>query len=274
MISYAQHNEDILLFALLHDVKKGFYVDVGANDPVKDSVTKFFYDRGWNGVNIEPIPTLFKQLAEARPKDVNLNVGIAEKRGDLLLREVGMERHGLSTLTPTKKIPEFLPYKEYPVPVIPLSEALKGVKRIDFMKIDVEGMEHAVLKSYDWKVKPEVLVIEDNDTKDWLPIVTKHGYREVCFDGLNRYYVPNNSRRDLSMYQDILNQEVVPLPQARLREKVEELNSKLQDMYEKHTKLGKEWQAIEKYPERYFSGRVLLGAARKRLLQRFKKAAR
>lgn len=274
MISYAQHNEDILLFALLHDVKKGFYVDVGANDPVQDSVTKFFYDRGWHGINIEPMPVMFKKIAEARPKDTNLNVGIAEKKGQLTLREVGMNRHGLSTFTPTKKIPDYLPYKEYAVPVMPLSEALKGVKHIDFMKIDVEGLEYAVLKSYDWKVKPEVLVIEDNDTEKWLSIVTKNGYREVCFDGLNRYYVLNNSKRDLSLYQDILNEQVIPLPQARLSEKAEDLNKKLQDMYEKHTALGQEWQTLRAHPEQYLGGRELAAALRKRLLKRFKKTGR
>lgn len=270
MISYAQHNEDILLFALLHDVEKGFYVDVGANDPVQDSVTKFFYDRGWTGVNIEPMPEMFKRISKARPKDTNLNVGIAEKKGELILREVGMERHGLSTFTPSDKIPSYLPYKEYSVPVVPLSQALKGVKHIDFMKIDVEGMEYAVLKSYDWKVKPEALAIEDNDTDKWLPIVTKNGYRQVCFDGLNRYFVPNDSKRDLSKYQSILNEQVIPLPQARLAERVEDLNTKLQDMYEKHTRLGEEWHAINKHPEEYFTAHALINALQKQILKKLR----
>ena len=34
--------------------RTGFYVDVGAADPVNLSVTKWFYDLGWSGLNIEP----------------------------------------------------------------------------------------------------------------------------------------------------------------------------------------------------------------------------
>ena len=54
MISYAQNQEDVLLRREFPDCTNGFYIDVGANDPVWDSVTKHFYDRGWHGINIEP----------------------------------------------------------------------------------------------------------------------------------------------------------------------------------------------------------------------------
>jgi hypothetical protein len=42
LISYSQNNEDILLWRALKNVEKGFYIDVGANHPVDDSVTKLF----------------------------------------------------------------------------------------------------------------------------------------------------------------------------------------------------------------------------------------
>jgi peptide methionine sulfoxide reductase MsrB len=54
MISYAQNFEDIILWRALKNIKNGFYVDVGAGDPVNHSVTKWFYDQGWSGVNIKP----------------------------------------------------------------------------------------------------------------------------------------------------------------------------------------------------------------------------
>lgn len=54
-ISYAQNYEDVMLHRALKGVEKGFYIDVGANDPVQYSVTKAFYERGWRGINIEPI---------------------------------------------------------------------------------------------------------------------------------------------------------------------------------------------------------------------------
>jgi hypothetical protein len=47
----------------------GFYVDVGAGDPVNMSVTKWSYDLGWNGINVEPNSTLFQRLVDARPRE-------------------------------------------------------------------------------------------------------------------------------------------------------------------------------------------------------------
>ena len=51
MKSYAQDKEDLILADILKDVKEGFYVDVGANSPTVYSVTKAFYEQGWNGIN-------------------------------------------------------------------------------------------------------------------------------------------------------------------------------------------------------------------------------
>ena len=81
--SYAQLLEDVILYCALKDVDKGFYIDVGANDPTGDNVTKFFYDRGWHGINIEPLPDKCALLAEKRPRDVNLCIGLGNKRGKL-----------------------------------------------------------------------------------------------------------------------------------------------------------------------------------------------
>jgi hypothetical protein len=71
-ITYAQNFEDLMLWRALHDVKVGFYIDVGAADPDEDSVTRAFYDRGWRGINIEPTPEYFEALVAARPRDITL----------------------------------------------------------------------------------------------------------------------------------------------------------------------------------------------------------
>ena len=54
-ISYAQNFEDVILWRAFKNLQNGFYVDVGANDPINDSVTQAFYEKGWRGINIEPI---------------------------------------------------------------------------------------------------------------------------------------------------------------------------------------------------------------------------
>ena len=50
--SYAQNFEDVIIMRCFKDVEEGFYIDVGAQDPESDSVTRVFYERGWSGINI------------------------------------------------------------------------------------------------------------------------------------------------------------------------------------------------------------------------------
>ena len=58
-------------------------MDVGANDPDQNSVTKLFYLAGWRGINIEPNPDMIELLEKNRPEDTNLKVGISDKPGTL-----------------------------------------------------------------------------------------------------------------------------------------------------------------------------------------------
>ena len=77
MISYSQNREDVLLNRLFPERSSGFYIDVGACYPVIHSVTKLFYDRGWRGINIEPLPSLSAVLTNDRPRDINLRMGLS-----------------------------------------------------------------------------------------------------------------------------------------------------------------------------------------------------
>lgn len=83
-ISFAQEFEDLIIYNVLKDyVSKGTYIDVGANDPVHFSVTKIFYDMGWNGINIEPLDDKYELLMHERPRDINLCVGLGKEEGEL-----------------------------------------------------------------------------------------------------------------------------------------------------------------------------------------------
>jgi hypothetical protein len=77
-ITYAQNFEDVILWRALKHVDRGFYVDCGAYDPTRDSVTKAFYDRGWRGINIEPIPSLLQEFVVQRPFDTNLAIAVSD----------------------------------------------------------------------------------------------------------------------------------------------------------------------------------------------------
>src|SRR5260370_39642321 len=90
MISYPSANEDVLLFDALRQVpaEAGFYIDVGANDPEKDSVTKLFYEQGWHGINIEPSPEWFARLTTARTLDINIQAVASNASGEVMFPDI------------------------------------------------------------------------------------------------------------------------------------------------------------------------------------------
>jgi len=195
--SYAQYSEDVILAALLSDVGKGFYVDVGANYPIEDSVTKLFYNNGWRGINIEPIPIIFGLLQKDRPDDLNLNIGIGAEEGELEFFENEVIP-GHSSFNQNKaSYSRDDRLKKYKVKIKTLKNILKSnnVKKIHFLKIDVEGFEDAVISGNDWSVyRPEVICIESGEEDvSWRSTLTKNQYKLFINDGLNEYYIAEES---------------------------------------------------------------------------------
>lgn len=203
MTSYAQNHEDVLLARLFPRGLTGFYVDVGANDPIKNSITKHFYDQGWHGINVEPASDPFKRLAEARPRDVNLNVGLSDHEGTLTLYEFPPDISAVSTFSEEQAEwhrDSGLASVGQPVTVTTLAKVLEehvGETTVDFLSVDVEGHERQVLVGGDWtRFRPRVVIVEATQpattipTHDqWEDVLLDAGYTFAAFDGLNRYYL-------------------------------------------------------------------------------------
>ncbi len=196
-ISYAQNHEDILLDRVFGGGGgyRGFYVDIGANHPVFHSVTKLLYDRGWCGVNVEPSPSLHQELSRARPRDVNLNLGVADVAGVMTFFEVASPRHGWSTFMPEMAAAyheQGVATTERKIEVATLGAifAANVDRTVDVLKVDVEGLEQKVIAGLDWdKWRPRVVLVEATWADLWEHILLSHAYGKVAFDGINNFYV-------------------------------------------------------------------------------------
>lgn len=201
--SYSQNGEDLVIHKLLGNKKRGFYVDVGANDPVRFSNTQHFYRIGWRGINIEPNFNCFIKIKNARKRDLNLNFGIGGKRSKIMFYQFNF--HTLSTFS--KK--EALLYqkqgykldKTKKIKVEKLSYVFKTLlknRKIDFMSVDTEGFDKVVLLSNDWKkYRPRVLCIESvnhtiggtKKSSGINKVLKDVGYKLYSDNGLNSIYV-------------------------------------------------------------------------------------
>ena len=169
LISYSQQGEDLAIERFFQGKRSGFYVDVGAFDPVIYSNTKLFYDMGWTGINIEANSDKIHRFNTLRPKDINLNVGVSDEAGKLdyfVFNAPALNTFNSANAKRWSEKPGFEILKTHEVEVLPLKDILKlhlnEGQSIDFMTIDVEGWDLKVLASNDWqKFRPKLVLVEE-----------------------------------------------------------------------------------------------------------------
>ena len=190
-----------MLWRALKHIEQGFYVDIGAQNPVVDSVSLAFYENGWRGVHIEPSPRYASLLREHRPDEVVIQAAIGIKHDEgLVFYEI--PETGLSTAEESiarRHQAAGFSVRNIVVPCLTLDEALAPFfgREIHWLKIDVEGHEQQVLQG--WKaesIKPWIVMIESTlpltQTEfydDWEQLIVGRGYQFAYFDGLNRFYL-------------------------------------------------------------------------------------
>ena len=166
---YSQCGEDLLLRWLFDNVANGFYVDVGAHHPKRFSNTYYFYKHGWTGINIDPTPGVIDIFKKARPRDINLPYAVASSARDLTLYV--FNEHAVNTLSPDFARLQWEQFgrrftSEIVVRTHTLAEILHAHKPdhrpIQFLSVDVEGLDLEVLESNDWdRYIPNVILCED-----------------------------------------------------------------------------------------------------------------
>jgi FkbM family methyltransferase len=206
--SFSQCGEDrIIKYAFnLRGVTIPSYIDIGAHHPLFISNTALFYEMGSRGINIEANPSLLADFKKLRVGDVNLNIGIGNREGEMDFYL--MKDNSLSTFS--KKEADFM---------IANGKELSEVKKVklttvtsildkynngifpDFMTLDVEGMDFEILQSIDFeKSFPKVICVEAAEyspigagarRNEMIDFLVSKGYYEYANTNLNAIMVKN-----------------------------------------------------------------------------------
>ncbi|MEA5390271.1 FkbM family methyltransferase [Cyanobium gracile UHCC 0139] len=217
MTSYTGNLEDVLLRRCFEGVTDGFYVDIGAHHPTNASVTRWFYDQGWSGINVEPGDGIIPLRAD-RLRDINLELAVSDSEGETTFW-VHSANTGTSSLHDTvpdlvaERAGEIQPLRVRlsTLPAI-LDENSPG-RHIQFLKIDAEGAEDAIIAAADWsRHRPEVLVVESSEPytnirmkTPWQDVLKQNRYLFAYFDGINDFWVREESAHLCEIFQVPVN---------------------------------------------------------------------
>lgn len=210
----SQNGEDRWLEAHFVGKRSGFFVEVGAYDGVNLSNTYHFEQAGWAGVLVEPDPEMAQRCRDARPRSLTFQCAAAgpDSKGEIVFYKVGGgEAYSTTSLDAghRERLDRLgLQWREVRVAARTLDSILEeaSAPQVDFVSIDVEGGELAVLRGFDierWK--PGVVIVETNArTRD--PAVRRyfvaHRYAYHHSIDVNDFYLPVNAGTTLTRVLD------------------------------------------------------------------------
>jgi FkbM family methyltransferase len=199
---FAQGGEDIHILYLLDNKPDGFYLDIGANQPIRFSNTFKLYLTGWTGVLVDANPHLIKKAAEIRKKDACVHALVSNEQKDLDFyisemdlfssihseyadsgnkSDLNMEKIKMQTVSIDQLIEKYVP----------------AGKSIDLLSIDVEGHDFEVLQSVSLlKYRPRLIVVEDlyyyktkSEDNKYVKYLSEFNYTLAGADKQNIYFI-------------------------------------------------------------------------------------
>jgi FkbM family methyltransferase len=212
-----------LVREFFRDTPRGFFVEVGANDPKKDSQSFHLEEAGWTGILVEPLPELASELRRLRKAKVfEVACSSPDRAGQTMTLHVAGP---FSSFDPHLAVTGMRADRTVEVKVDTLDHVLAegGATKIDLMSVDVEGHELEVLSGFDFvRWRPRLILLEDHvSSLDKHRFMRRAGYRLMRRTGLNGWYVPEGSapKMDLVGRWQILRKYYLALPFRMLRDR-------------------------------------------------------
>lgn len=216
--TYSQHGEDLVFLNIFDQlgIKDAKWLDLGAHHPSRISNTKLLYERGHSGVNIEANSHLIGEFMKQRPRDKNIQLGVAPFPGTAILymfddfsgrntisiseidyvhAQCGMDIKGhqvIEVQTIDHIVQTFCADKQYP----------------ELLNCDVEGMDFDVLSDADFsKSSPVIICVEARDTKKMCDMMKAKAFYPYCRLGENLIFI-----RDFYLHTLTQHWPIAPFP--------------------------------------------------------------
>jgi len=171
--SYSISNVDLIIDRMFSEIKKGYFIDIGCNHPIKFNNCYALYKRGWRGINIDLDKDCINEFNKLRNKDYNFHAVVSSKSD--IEKEVYIyhSRSAINTVSA-----ELIKYRNTDIDKIKIvkqkTETLENIidkspfrdKKFNLLSIDIENHEHEVLKNFNFnKYIIDVIVIEIHNLK-------------------------------------------------------------------------------------------------------------
>jgi FkbM family methyltransferase len=221
--SYSQYGEDVKIWEFFNYSKSGFFIEAGANHPTKLSQTYLLEKNGWTGILVEPVPECCELLRAQRSSKVfEKALGSSEQRGALKIlipggsTELASAYFEENQLTQSDRVIE--------TEVVTLDDLLCecGVETVDFISLDMEGMEIDALKGFPFeRYRPAFILIEDrNENLKKHRFLKQKKYKLVYRMGSNNWYVPKEKTYPVNLITKakLIRKLYISIPFRKIRD--------------------------------------------------------
>ena len=177
--SYSQKGEDLIIDSYFRKsavqklrVEKGTYLDIGAWHPTAISNTALFSNKGWKGyvVDIDEYKLKFFRFKRGRSCKTILGAVLPISQGEVPVYRFGTPGSWSDIDTLSKDFADFAVnnwgqsgYWIEKIQSMGLNELLERLPHINFLNIDIEGIDFSIVLELDLKRFPiDVVLYEDN----------------------------------------------------------------------------------------------------------------
>lgn len=177
-----------------------FFIEIGSSD--FDTLLPLS-EEGWRGIIVEPVSDLLYNLKK-NDNVIFENCAISNYIGTTTVKYYDPKwakewTRGVGSISSINNFNTNPQWKEHvrekTIPCMTLNKLLDKykVEKINFLKIDTEGVEWLILDDYDWRILPEVLKIEHRhwrshkiDADKYISLFKNMGY--VVYEEENDIY--------------------------------------------------------------------------------------